>query len=283
MRAIRTGELYGGERLEATLARLQRPAHDRAGRRRRAARRRAALSRPARSPRTTSPCWRCAGTAPVAGRRQCRWVTAQRTTISTRRLRGSATPSASARAARACRVRSPARSPRATPRRISSRADDLGALQRERVVDRDRLPTASVWPITSTSGTGRRAISAKTPSTSALRLLGELVPAFDEIQRERRGARRLRGERRRRTSSSTSSASDWYGSWPNARLAHRRVRLVEHDRPLASRRDRDRGSRPSLLGQQHDRRRCACAQRRRAARSGAARAPRRDAIATHRH
>jgi hypothetical protein len=42
-----------------------------------------------------------------------------------------------------------------------------------------------------TPGTGRRAISVKMPSTQ-FRLVGELVPAFDEEERERGEARRLR-------------------------------------------------------------------------------------------
>ena len=100
------GELYGSERTRSHAARHRPRPRGRARGRRRPARRRAKPSSPAPSPRTTSRCWCCAGTV-RRGRADSRADSAtdlaaqdldaprrQRTTISTRRLRGSATPSA---------------------------------------------------------------------------------------------------------------------------------------------------------------------------------------------
>ena len=96
-----------------------------------------------------------------------------------------------ARSGRACHGRRRRCSP--APRRATSALRTTSARWRDSGSLTASVPTLSVWPITSTSGTGRPATSVKHAVEGTLGSVGELVLALDEVERELRRPGRQRG------------------------------------------------------------------------------------------
>ncbi|MBK7793176.1 MAG: SpoIIE family protein phosphatase [Betaproteobacteria bacterium] len=157
------GDLYGSARLVARLHRREAPctAPPRPGRSSRRCSPTWRTSRPASSRPMTSPCWRCAGRVPLRVRRPARLANerprhrraVQRTTISTRRLSGSATPSAVGTIGSRLPRPTATMLSAATPRCVNT-AWTVSARLRASASFTASLPTRSVCPITTMSGTG---------------------------------------------------------------------------------------------------------------------------------
>ncbi len=170
--------------------------------------------------------------------------------ISTRRLRGSATPSAvgttgSLLPRPTTMMFSDAMPLRMSPARMTSaRWRDSASLTWS-------VPTASVCPTTRTSGTGPLRDFREHRLDDLPRFCRQLVLAFDEVQREMNRAARLSRERR------AEERRDFLGI-RRVRLRTRRreprrgVRLAQHHLPVGLL-DDDRGVLAVLLGEQNDR------------------------------